>query len=50
MRDGDGSYIWPDGSRYDGQWRNDKANGKGELKHADGDVYRGDWVNDKAEG
>jgi hypothetical protein len=27
MRDGFGTQLWPDGSRYEGQWRNDKANG-----------------------
>jgi len=27
MRDGYGVQIWPDGSRYEGQWRMDKANG-----------------------
>ena len=27
MRDGVGSQLWPDGSKYDGQWANDKANG-----------------------
>jgi hypothetical protein len=35
---------------YEGEWRNDKANGKGRLIHSDGDVYEGDWFNDKAEG
>jgi hypothetical protein len=49
-RDGRGKQIWPDGSLYEGFWRNDKANGKGRLIHSDGDVYEGDWVNDKAEG
>lgn len=42
--------MWPDSSRYEGNWRNDKANGKGKLIHADGDVYDGEWKNDKAEG
>lgn len=27
QRDGMGTQLWPDGSRYEGQWRNDKANG-----------------------
>ena len=27
MRDGFGSQKWPDGSRYEGFWINDKANG-----------------------
>jgi hypothetical protein len=27
VRDGYGSQIWPDGSRYEGYWKADKANG-----------------------
>lgn len=42
--------VWPDGSCYQGFWKNNKANGKGRLIHSDGDVYIGDWVDDKAEG
>jgi hypothetical protein len=58
-RDGIGTQVWPDGSkytraraddRYTGNWSNDKACGKGRLIHADGDVYEGDWVDDKAHG
>jgi len=49
-RDGFGVQVWGDGSKYEGFWRNDKANGKGRLIHADGDVYEGDWVDDKAHG
>ena len=45
-----GIQIWPDGSKYEGYWKSDMANGKGRLIHADGDVYEGDWVNDKAHG
>lgn len=49
-REGKGIQVWPDGSRYEGYWRMNKANGKGRLIHADGDVYEGDWVDDKAHG
>ncbi len=42
--------MWPDGSKYEGIWRGDKANGKGRLIHADGDVYEGEWMDDKAHG
>lgn len=49
-KDGKGIQIWPDGSQYEGYWKNNKANGKGRLIHGDGDVYEGEWVDDKAHG
>lgn len=49
-RDGRGFQIWPDGSLYEGFWKNNKANGRGRLIHADGDVYEGEWKDDKAHG
>jgi hypothetical protein len=42
--------IWKDGSKYEGYWKFDMANGKGRLIHSDGDVYEGEWLNDKAHG
>ena len=48
LREGKGTQIWIDGSKYVGYWKNDHANGKGRLIHADGDVYEGLWLNDKA--
>ncbi len=50
LRCGKGVQCWPDGSKYEGYWKNDLANGKGRLIHADGDVYEGEWENDKAQG
>ena len=50
IRCGKGIQYWPDGSKYEGYWKNDMANGKGRLIHADGDVYEGTWYNDKANG
>ena len=47
---GKGVFIWEDGSKYSGYWKNDKANGRGRLIHNDGDVYEGEWLNDKAHG
>ncbi len=43
MRDGYGKHVWPDQSYYEGYWLEDKAHGKGKLRHIDGDVYEGDW-------
>ena len=31
-----GEQIWPDGGRYEGEWHNNRANGKGQFWHADG--------------
>jgi len=50
QRYGRGIQIWKDGSRYEGYWKNDKANIKGKLIHADGDIYEGEWEDDKANG
>lgn len=36
-----------DGDVYEGEWRNDKANGKGMLINSDGIVYEGEWKDDK---
>ena len=47
---GKGLYQWTDGSKYEGHWRADKANGKGRIIHADGTYYNGDWVDNKQTG
>ena len=44
-REGKGTQIWKDGSKYTDYWKNDQANGTGRLIHADGDVYEGEWYN-----
>lgn len=41
LRHGRGIQTWVDGSKYEGYWKSDKANGKGRLIHADGDKYDG---------
>lgn len=50
LREGKGIQLWKDGSKYEGYWKNDQANGYGRLIHADGDCYFGEWLNDKAHG
>ena len=50
VRHGKGKQIWPDGSIYEGYWRDDQVEGYGRLIHADGDYYEGEWLNDKAHG
>jgi len=40
-----------DGFIYEGDWVNDKREGKGKMTYgSDGFIYEGDWVNDKREG
>lgn len=41
LREGYGIQIWPDGARYEGSWKDDKAEGKGKFLHADGDIFEG---------
>lgn len=50
IRQGKGIQIWSDGSKYEGWWKDNKANGRGRLIHADGDVFEGEWKDDKAHG
>ena len=45
-----GVQFWPDGSKYEGIWRRDKANGRGRMTHANKDMYEGEWRDDKANG
>ena len=49
-RHGRGIQVWTDGSRYEGYWKEDKANVRGKLTHSDGDVDEGEWLEDKAHG
>ena len=49
-RDGRGMQHWPDGSVYEGYWKDGMAHGKGRLIHTDGVIQDGDWVADKAHG
>ena len=39
-----------DGSKYDGDWKNDKKNGKGLYYWTNGDHYSGDWLDDHRTG
>lgn len=50
QRNGRGIQKWRDGTKYIGEWANDKANGYGKLIHGDGDVYEGEFLDDQAHG
>ena len=36
--------IWPDGAKYEGEWKNNHANGKGKFFHINGDIYEGNII------
>ena len=42
--------FWPDGTKYEGQFRNDKQHGYGRKIFANGEYYVGQFANDKANG
>ena len=43
-------FIFPDGSKYIGQWKNYMRDGIGEMFYQAGAVYSGSWKNDKPNG
>ena len=40
---GDGVYVYPDNTRYEGEFKKGLAHGKGICFYADGDQYHGEW-------
>mmetsp|Transcript_19471 Transcript_19471/g.33104 ORF Transcript_19471/g.33104 Transcript_19471/m.33104 type:complete len:84 (-) Transcript_19471:6-257(-) len=38
--------LTPDGSKYDGEWKDDKKNGRGVYTYPDGSKYDGEWKDD----
>jgi len=44
IKHGKGQQVWPDGAKYDGEWRNGMAEGVGVFNHANGDVYQGEFI------
>lgn len=50
MPSGKGIFRWPDGSKYDGHWKDGRRNGFGKLESSDGFVYDGTWVDNAMEG
>lgn len=47
---GQGTYRWPDGSRYSGTWRNSQPHGEGHWQGPDGSHYQGQWQDGKRHG
>jgi hypothetical protein len=44
---GKGTYIWPDGRKFEGEFENDKKNGFGVMEWNDGKRYVGYWHDNK---
>ena len=44
---GNGTFYWPDGRKYVGDYYEDKKRGYGEFTWPDGRCYRGEWLNGK---
>lgn len=49
-RNGKDTYTWDNGTKYNGEWANNKINGKGVLSYESGDKYSGEFVNFKKSG
>ena len=47
---GEGLRTWPNGDRYDGEYRDGQAVGSGKFTYANGDIYEGQFENDRANG
>ncbi|MEO1513617.1 MAG: caspase family protein [Bacteroidota bacterium] len=47
---GKGTYVYPSGARYVGDFRNGKIHGEGILYFSNGNKYVGQWVNQYREG
>ena len=40
---GFGTFLWPDGLKYEGEYKNNKKHGPGILKKADGQEFESVW-------
>ncbi|MCI5222155.1 MAG: hypothetical protein D3924_05665 [Candidatus Electrothrix sp. AR4] len=47
---GKGTFTWPDGNEYSGDWLQGKRHGKGRFIWKNGTEYIGDWKEDKSTG
>jgi len=41
---GFGVYFFEEGSKYEGEWKDNNAHGKGFYHYANGDVYEGGYL------
>jgi hypothetical protein len=45
-----GVFTYPDGTTYEGEWKDNRRHGHGVWTRPDGTVYVGEWENDKPHG
>mmetsp|Transcript_18330 Transcript_18330/g.41729 ORF Transcript_18330/g.41729 Transcript_18330/m.41729 type:complete len:306 (-) Transcript_18330:52-969(-) len=43
-------YIWPDGGKYEGEWKDGKMHGNGKFIEVNGTWYEGEWCEGKMQG
>ena len=48
--EGKGVFIWPNGRRYTGEYKNDLKDGYGEFEWEDKRMYKGMWKEGKQSG
>jgi hypothetical protein len=46
-RNGDGTFLYANGTKYEGEWANDLKNGWGKFTYKDGTFYEGYFEDDK---
>jgi len=46
-QNGNGTYLYDNGDKYEGDWRDGERNGHGKYTWPNGDIYEGDWKDDK---
>ena len=47
MQEGQGTYIWANGDKYIGEYKDGNMNGQGTFTLADGIKFVGGWKNDE---
>ena len=45
--EGQGTYIWPNGKKYEGEWKDGKKHGEGTILFKDGSKMEGEFRDDK---
>ena len=44
--DGTGTFIWSNGDKYEGDWKNGKKHGQGTIFYQDGSKLEGEFKDD----